>query len=83
VGQAHVDKESLVGVRIDDLGLLEAAQVGQALDLARTEAGLAERRDQEGNEQSDDGDDHQQLDEREGAWAHMRALGRACVRAWA
>jgi len=49
--------------------LPHVAEAGHALRLG---LGLGERRQQQGGQNGDDGDDHQQFNQREGAWTPPR-----------
>jgi len=51
----------LVGVDLD--GLSDLTQVARALDAVGLLAGSVERREQDGDQQRDDADNHQQFDE--------------------
>jgi hypothetical protein len=64
----------LVVLGPDDHGLLDAADLSGVLELAGRLAGLAQGGEEDADEQGDDGDNHQQLDQRKGLAAilHFR-----------
>src|SRR5207253_2777395 len=70
-------RESLVGVVVAVTGQADLLEVVQALVAVGRLADLLHRRDEQANEDGDNGDHHQQLDQREAGSASLSGKGSA------